>query len=194
MISGVRMIEAHETPQLSETLAVAFHDDPALGWCFTDRDRRTSIYPAFFQVILRAYLAQGQVFTAGRFDAGAICLPSGMKVDREQLAMLDGIAGEYAPRLTTIASLTRDSHPRTPHYFVAFIGTRPESQGRGIGSALLYHLLTRNDREGVATYLEATSPLNRRLYAEHGFETIGRVDLPSGPSMWPMWREPGREG
>jgi hypothetical protein len=39
-------------------------------------------------------------------------------------------------------------------------------------------------------YLEATSEINKRLYLRHGFETIGEIRLPSGPSMWPMWREP----
>lgn len=42
----------------------------------------------------------------------------------------------------------------------------------------------------MTAYLEATSPLNRRLYERHGFEVTGEIQLPNGPAMWPMWREP----
>jgi hypothetical protein len=53
-------------------------------------------------------------------------------------------------------------------------------------------ILDRADAEGMPAYLEATSPLNRRLYERHGFEVTQEFVLPKGPPMWAMWREPGR--
>lgn len=52
-------------------------------------------------------------------------------------------------------------------------------------------VLERCDRDGVPAYLEASSARSRRLYERLGFTFMGTtVDLPDGPAMWPMWREP----
>ena len=46
------------------------------------------------------------------------------------------------------------------------------------------------DRDAMPAYLEATSERNKHLYLRHGFEVTGEINVPGGPSMWPMWREP----
>jgi GNAT superfamily N-acetyltransferase len=67
----------------------------------------------------------------------------------------------------------------------------PGRQSQGLGGALLASALERCDREGVAAYLEASSARSRGLYERLGFAFTGRtVDLPEGPQLWPMWREP----
>ncbi len=72
------------------------------------------------------------------------------------------------------------------------LGVDPARRGGGLGSALLAAGTHRCDVERRPAYLEATSPRNRRLYERHGFEVVGEVVLPDGPSMWPMWRRPQR--
>jgi ribosomal protein S18 acetylase RimI-like enzyme len=83
-------------------------------------------------------------------------------------------------------------HPRQPeHWYLHYLGVVPSRQGRGLGSMLLRPMLERCDREGLPAYLEASSARSRALYERLGFELTGRpVDLPNGPQMWPMWREP----
>ncbi|KAG2437053.1 hypothetical protein HYH02_011314 [Chlamydomonas schloesseri] len=61
---------------------------------------------------------------------------------------------------------------RGPFEYVAFLATRPQLWGRGLGSRLLKYLTDRADAAGRWTYLEATSPDNARLYARHGFREI----------------------
>jgi hypothetical protein len=51
-------------------------------------------------------------------------------------------------------------------------------------------VLDRCDDDHIPAYLEANANHNRRLYERLGFETKSRVDLPHGPPMWGMWREP----
>jgi GNAT superfamily N-acetyltransferase len=71
------------------------------------------------------------------------------------------------------------------------IGVAPGRQGEGLGTALIGSVLDRCDREGLPAYLEASSVRSRRLYERLGFEPAGPVlQLPDGPAMWPMWREP----
>ena len=51
-------------------------------------------------------------------------------------------------------------------------------------------MLVRADAEGMPAYLEATTARSRDLYARHGFEVVGLLELPGGLTMYPMWREP----
>ncbi|RBL82809.1 GNAT family N-acetyltransferase, partial [Streptomyces cavourensis] len=67
----------------------------------------------------------------------------------------------------------------------------PRRQGEGIGAGLIRAELDRCDRDGVPAYLEASSARSRTLYERLGFHFLGTaVDLPDGPRMWPMWRDP----
>ncbi len=48
--------------------------------------------------------------------------------------------------------------------YLAYIGVRPDHQGRGLGSVMLQHLLDECDRQGKWAYLEASNDDNARLY------------------------------
>ena len=95
-------------------------------------------------------------------------------------------------RAELVGRLTGAVHPHDrAHEYLLMIGVSPERQGEGIGEALMRGVLERCDREGIPAYLEASSERSRGLYERLGFTFMGRtVDLPEGPPMWPMWREP----
>ncbi len=46
------------------------------------------------------------------------------------------------------------------------------------------------DRDGIPAYLESSRESNLAYYARFGFRVTGRLDLPRGPRVWPMWRDP----
>ncbi|MFI7384201.1 GNAT family N-acetyltransferase [Streptomyces sp. NPDC049813] len=95
-------------------------------------------------------------------------------------------------RVEQIGRLTEAVHPTgRAHVYLWMIGVHPERQGEGLGTALMAPVLERCDREGVPAYLEASNARSRALYERLGFVFTGTaVDLPGGPSLWPMWREP----
>ncbi len=186
-----RKADADELPGLSRTLAAAFFADPVFTWWIPDRERRRQIEPSFFALIAEAYLPHGEVYTTDGLLAGAIWGPPGIEDNGDDLpAALEAVASEYAERAFTILELQAERHPDEPHHYLFFLGTRPEWQSQGIGSALMGPVLGRCDRDGMPAYLEATSERNRALYLRHGFEVTGEIRLPHGPAMWPMWREP----
>jgi GNAT superfamily N-acetyltransferase len=83
------------------------------------------------------------------------------------------------------------AHPEEPpHWYLAVVATDPDHQGKGLGSALLGDQLARVDAEGLPAYLESTKEANVPLYERHGFQVTGTFDLPNGPRLWLMWRDP----
>jgi ribosomal protein S18 acetylase RimI-like enzyme len=80
-------------------------------------------------------------------------------------------------------------HPETAHWYLSELGVRPESQGRGLGSRLMFEMLARCDRERVPAYLESSTERSRALYERHGFQTTEVIRMPrGGPPLWLMWR------
>jgi GNAT superfamily N-acetyltransferase len=91
-------------------------------------------------------------------------------------------------------SFIEHKHAREPHYYLGVLGVEPESQGKGLGRALMQPILERCDRDGIGAYLEASTPRNRALYLRNGFEVTEEIRFPGGgPPSWRMWRAPRPE-
>lgn len=100
-------------------------------------------------------------------------------------------AGFVGMRGLRLNAATQRAHPRAPHRYLELIGTLPDRQGKGAGSAMLRLLLELCDREGLPAYLESSNPDNDPFYARHGFKPTPPFALPRGcPPLTPMWREP----
>jgi ribosomal protein S18 acetylase RimI-like enzyme len=81
-------------------------------------------------------------------------------------------------------------HPEEPHWYLATLGVDVNRQGKGLGSILMKHALTRIDREGATAYLESSNPRNIPFYERHGFEVLGRIHSGCSPVVTPMVRRP----
>lgn len=182
---------------VSNALAQAFTDDPVVAWVMPDATRRRALLPATFRLFTETYLAHDETYVGGDGAAAALWAPAGVEpipaseADRFGEALAD-ILGEDAERALELNTRMEELHPTEACYYLAFVGVVPGQQGRGLGGALLSTVLQRCDAAGAPAYLEATSVDNRRLYARHGFATVGELALPDGPTLWRMWREPGR--
>lgn len=92
--------------------------------------------------------------------------------------------------LRVLSALER-VHPRTPsHRYLAFLGTDPDAQGTGVGSALVRAELRRCDERGLGAHLESSNDDNISWYARFGFRPGAAVGPKGGPLLTPMWRDP----
>ncbi|MFD4691208.1 GNAT family N-acetyltransferase [Streptomyces sp. NPDC058463] len=194
---GVRIRQADERDrdQVVRILDEAFHNDPVSGWVFPDEEHRRAVHGKFLGVFADITLAGGRIDMLEDGTAVALWLsvPAGApEGDDGTPALMRETADPGNERAELIGRLTGAVHPHDrAHEYLLMIGVSPERQGEGIGEALITEVLERCDRDGVPAYLEASSERSRGLYERLGFTFMGRtVDLPDGPSMWPMWRDP----
>ncbi len=87
-----------------------------------------------------------------------------------------------------VAGEMQQYHPKTPHWYLSMLGVDPARQGRGLGSALLKHTLSRVDDEHAVAYLESSNMKNVPLYERHGFEVMGVIQPGDFPPLVPMLR------
>jgi GNAT superfamily N-acetyltransferase len=180
----------------AETLALAAADDPTVVWAIPVPGRRFEVLRAFYRVLLdQHWIGHGIVELVGDDAAAAVWLVNEPATrSAAEVAALDAAikiaSGEFADRVSVVLETMAAAEPMTPHLYLAWIGTRPDRQGQGLGSLLLRHGLARADATGSSTYLDASAPRNRVLYERHGFRVVHEHHLPEGPTFWGMWRDP----
>jgi ribosomal protein S18 acetylase RimI-like enzyme len=173
----------------------AFADDPVSAWVFPDEEYRRRVHHRLMAAFTDVVLEEGWIDLAEDGTACALWLsvPEGEHDDEEGPAELRRAVDPANERVERIGRLTAGIHPTDrAHAYLWMIGVAPDRQGAGLGTALVEHVLERCDRDGVPAYLEASNARSRALYERLGFAVLpDRVlDLPDGPRMWPMWREP----
>jgi ribosomal protein S18 acetylase RimI-like enzyme len=193
----VRRANEGDIPELARMLMRAFLDDPVAIWAYPPDRLRPRALERFQSVRLRQLIRQGEVWTTDDLSCAALWAPplhfrSSL---RETAELLPAFASpRLAARLPVVAvgwELLERAHPRDPpHFYLAVLGTDPEAQGQGLGSAVLQGVLEQCDGDGVAAYLESSKERNVDFYVRHGFRVLDEIKLLRGPTMWKMWRDP----
>jgi GNAT superfamily N-acetyltransferase len=173
----------------------AFQSDPVSGWVFPGVEHRRAAHPRLMAAFVDIVFADGRIDIT---EDGAACalwlsVPADAHDEGDDgAARLREAVDPENERVELIGRLTAAVHPAgRAHEYLWMIGVTPERQGEGLGTALIGSVLDRCDRDGLPAYLEASSARSRALYERLGYELVDRpLDLPDGPQMWPMWREP----
>jgi ribosomal protein S18 acetylase RimI-like enzyme len=193
----VRRARREDVPALAAMLARAFFDDPVASWAWRPDGLRPAALERFQAIRLRQLLSGEDVWTSAYLQSAALWAPPRawhMSL-RETVALGPCF---LRPRLLARMPLValgwerlERHHPRTPpHYYLAVLGTEPDAQGQGLGSAVLRPVLEQCDIDQVAAYLESSKERNIDFYGRHGFRVVEEIRLLRGPKMWGMWREP----
>jgi GNAT superfamily N-acetyltransferase len=196
----VRRATPGERPALARVLTRAFADDPVTAWLFPDETDRIERLARFYDDLFlpRMALGRDEIYTDQDRRGVASWTPpgegeTGLIATLRLLPTMAALWGRWLPRAIRTLSYMESRFPDEPHWHLPFLGVIPESQGHGIGSALMRPILDRCDRQGTPAYLEASTPRSRVLYLRHGFVVLDEMRLPGGgPPLWRMWREPVR--
>ena len=199
MVAAVRTAKPSEYPELARMWTRAFADDPVMTWFLPDPQRRLARMERFFHdlELCGPYGRNGEVDTTDGLHAGALWLPPGKwgLSPFDQLRMLPLLLRLVAlrklpSRLAGFQAVERRHPHGPPHWYLATLGTDPDRQGQGLGSALLADRLARCDADGLPSYLESSKASNVPFYERHGFVVTDTFDFADGPRLWLMWRDP----
>ncbi|MFD5949464.1 GNAT family N-acetyltransferase [Streptomyces collinus] len=194
---AIRTAGEEDRELIVRLLDEAFQDDPVSGWVFPGAEDRRAKHPRLMAAFTDIVLAAGRIDVTE--DGSACALWLSMPADEGQddaedegPAQVREAVDPDNERVESIGRLMAAVHPTgRAHEYLWMIGVAPGRQDEGLGTALIETVLDRCDREGLPAYLEASNARSRHLYERLGFEPAGpALDLPDGPSMWPMWREP----
>ncbi|MGA2521767.1 MAG: GNAT family N-acetyltransferase [Acidimicrobiales bacterium] len=192
---AVRRASPADGPALTAVLARAFDDDPLMTWMFPRPDGRQERLQSLFGALLRPALAVDEVYTTDDVRGVAFwnppgTFPLGWWTNARMGLTMARLLGARLGRCASGLMYFDRHHPRDPHWYLQMLGTDPDWQGKGVGSALLGGVLERCDRDGARVYLEASKEQNVPFYARHGFVVTEEMVVPRGPTMWAMWRDP----
>ncbi|MER6982512.1 GNAT family N-acetyltransferase [Streptomyces carpinensis] len=195
---GIRRAGEDDRELVVRLLDEAFQDDPVSGWVFPGEEYRRATHHRLMAAFTDVVFAEGWIDVAEDGSACALWLsvPAGHAPEGgdgpDEAVLLREAVDPANLRVEEITRMMAESHPADrAHAYLWMIGVVPDRQGEGLGGALIQHVLDRCDREGLPAYLEASSARSTKLYERLGFAFTGRtLDIPDGPRMWPMWREP----
>lgn len=184
---------AHRT---AAVLARAFQDDPITSWILPDDYQRRRRLPAVYAMQLRTWFvdsAETRVCCRdGVIVAGALWSPPDSRqppllVQLRQLPTTLRLAGRHIGRLITVTSTLDRARADRPHWYLAELATDPDYQRTGLDDRLMRTHLHRCDAEGAPVYIEAPEN-NINYYERYGFTVTDPIAIPSGPTIYGMWR------
>jgi len=180
---------------VSQTLARAFFDDPLICFLLADESVRPAKMPRLFKLLFKLGLPHGACDVTTGYEAVALWRPPGrwhipfyqyITNGSEFLAVFGARTGL---RVMSIMDHIEKRHPKEPHYYLQAIGTDPAKQGKGFGGVVMRRQLGVADDAGMPAYLESSKTKNIPIYQSFGFELMGEIQLPGGPTLYPMWRK-----
>ena len=190
----MRPARGAEFPDLADVLVRAFWMDPFHRWLFPDERVRPRRQRLLFERVLAIYGRHGVVYTTDDCSGVALwdpprdggpSLPELVSFVVRVLPVFGARAFRIAQGMAPMATL----HPEEPHWYLSILGTDPECQRSGVGSALLNPVLRCCDEEGTSAYLEASRIENVPYYERFGFEVVAPLAMPAGgPVVYRMRR------
>jgi GNAT superfamily N-acetyltransferase len=184
----------HAPAAVVETLTLAFTDDPVTSWVFEDAAKRPAKLRVWWAWIIEHRQAHVELLDTADNRSAAIWHGPDLVDDARAESFPDMLAGligaRAARRKLQGLAVVPAAHPAERHWYLAAVGTRPEFQGQGSALRVVQPVLDRCDRDGLPAYLESSNARNVPFYERLGFAATGVIQIPDGPSLTAMWRDP----
>lgn len=190
-----RRVQPADVGAITALIADALYPLTLGRWLEPDTARRREVLAAVATIHVEHAVSNGQAWTTDDHAATGLWLP----YDTDQPARPDDydqrlahVCGPTADRVRTLDRLADSHHPVAPHHqHLTMLAVRRARQRDGLGRKLLDHQLVILDAAEVPSYATAVDAVSRELFFRVGYSDYGPpIDLPGGPRLWPMWRQP----
>jgi GNAT superfamily N-acetyltransferase len=199
----VDRMQSHEQHAVIGALVRAFYDDPLFGFFAPNLVKQTKMAMSFMSSGVKDAAPFGEIHLAqidGKVACAAVWLPPGtyprgLRRDLMTYVRSTPTFAYCGPRisraLALLSAVDKAHHElHEPHFYLAILGTDPQFQRSGAGTAALAPVLERCDTEGLPAYLETQKEANIAYYARHRFELVQKLEVKGCPPIWTLRREP----
>jgi ribosomal protein S18 acetylase RimI-like enzyme len=183
---------------ITETLTLAFADDPVWGPALARSDGRTDHLRPFWRIYVEGAMRnRGQYLTPHAVAVACWTPPGETELSDEQerrlMAVVEsGLEPTILDAFNELVERFDAAHPHDqPHAYLGLLATHRAHRGHGYAQQLLAANLAELDARGIPAYLESTNPANDHRYERLGFRPIGSFRAVLDDSViTTMWREP----
>ncbi len=180
--------------RIVDILSKSFTDNQSVNYVVKQDKKRLKRIRYLMDYSFEVCWNWGEVFmTEDKKGAALIVLPH-KKVANLKAILLDLKLAIKTVGLFRVAKvLSRESiikkhHPKSPFFYLWFIGVAPEDQNKGIGSSLLRDIISECESRKYPIYLETSTLRNLPLYERFSINTYNKIDL--GYTLYMMKHEP----
>ncbi len=183
---------------LKNVLVKSFMNDPFTNWLVKHDDKILSRMDAIFAPVLNHFgFKYAHVYTTEEKNCCAVWIPPG-KYNPNSIfnllllpAWIKVVGWSRLLKTMQAASVLSNHHAGPQYFYLSTVGTLPELQGKGIGSAILKPVLDICDGDKIPACLETSNEKNISFYEKHGFKIKSEFIIPHGGARtWVMTREP----
>lgn len=187
----VRDAEASDVTLVGRISAEGFLEDPVLSWAFGANPAPLEPMVAAFTGMAEGFFTDDSRVVVVDDACAAFWRAPGWVAQPEEQGDDSG-SPEVQERFRILSELMAAAHPHDrPHWYLNVLATLPSRRSQGLGALCLAPVLKACDESGTPAYLESSNPRNMGLYRRHGFVELDHtIDLPEGPTLYPMWRDP----
>ncbi|MGC8738529.1 MAG: GNAT family N-acetyltransferase [Candidatus Hydrogenedens sp.] len=190
---NIREIREADIDKAVESLVYAFFDDGLVCYMFPEEKFRKEFITWTYERWLRLLMIFNSVFVDENVQGVAGCIPP---------SLYPHIPFRYIMRAGFFRAIPKlicrnfwrplraywDNQNRTrsevkePAWILDILGVHPSAQGKGIGSALVQHVISCANRDKVPAYVITHKEKNIIFYEKNGFKLLNKKNfLPGGP-------------
>ena len=199
MAVELRTLRQGEEKRLAQAMTAAFFNDPLFEFLVPDEKQRVAKSGWFFEKAIGYCKRWGEVYTNEDNSAGSVWLTPGnttmstMRVLRSGLwqmpfRMSFGAFSRFN-KLDSAAAAIHKKHVPGDHWYLLGLGTHPDKQGTGIGSAAIEMGAAKAAAAGLPVYLETNTESNVSYYSKRGFRVAEEFVVDGKLKTWAMMRD-----
>ncbi len=200
MTVSLRPLRRGEESALGRSMVYAFFDDPVLRMMVPDETRRINKGTWIMEKMIGYCARYGEVYTDDALSGGSAWLTPGNTEITLMRTIVSGlwqfpfrVGFRNMGRMNRMDAAMKKLHKRIApgeHWYLQILGTHPNSQGTGLGTAAIEIGAAKARAARLPIYLETMTQVNVDYYEKRGFEVAEKLEVDPELTIWAMLRQP----
>lgn len=181
--SGMIKANYYDKDLIVDILVKSFADNKSVNYIVKQDAKKSERLKRLMGYSFDVCYLYGEIFLSeDKKGCALMLLPDKKKTSLRSIGLGARLVLSVIGLLNIKKALSRKSrinkiHPKTPFYYLWFIGVEPSKQNNGIGTKLLREVVHQGISQGRPIYLETSTEKNVPWYEKFGFATYSKLDF-----------------